>query len=82
LKFYEYLATGKPVVSTPVPLQVKAYADCIYLAEDTEEFIEKCREAAGESPDDPRRAERMRLARSCSWEERLRAMRSILGWIE
>ncbi|HCU08371.1 MAG TPA: glycosyltransferase family 1 protein [Clostridiales bacterium] len=82
LKFYEYLATGKPVVSTPVPLQVKEYADCIYLADDTEEFVHKCREAAGEAPEDPKREERMRRAKSCSWEERLRTMRSILGWIE
>jgi glycosyltransferase involved in cell wall biosynthesis len=80
LKFYEYLATGKPVVSTPVPLQIWDYADCIYLAGNTEEFVEKCREAAGEAPGDPKSTERMRRARACSWEERIFAMRSVLGW--
>ncbi len=80
LKFYEYLATGKPVVSMPAPLQVKDFADCIYLAASVEEFVEKCGEAAGEAPGDPRKAERMRRAGESSWEERLRAMRGVLGW--
>ncbi len=80
LKFYEYLATGKPVVSTPVPLQIWDYADCIYLADNAEEFVEKCREAAGEAPGDPKSTERMRRAKACSWEERIFAMRSVLGW--
>lgn len=80
LKFYEYLATGKPVVSTPAPLQVKDFADCIYLAGSEEEFVQKCGEALGEQPQDPRRALRMSRARDCSWAERLLAMRGALGW--
>ena len=31
LKFYEYLATGKPVVSTREPLQVEDFADVVYI---------------------------------------------------
>lgn len=82
LKFYEYLATGKPVVSTPVPHQVREYGDCIYLAEASEEFVTQCRNAAAEGPEDPRKKERMRRAKNCSWEERLRGIRNVLGWNE
>ena len=32
LKFYEYLATGKPIVSTREPLQVEDFKDVVYIA--------------------------------------------------
>ncbi len=80
LKFYEYLATGKPVVSTPVPLQVLDYEDCIYIARSTDEFVEKCGEALSEGKDDQRRAMRIEKAKLCSWDERVRSMKEILGW--
>ncbi|MFA7502375.1 MAG: hypothetical protein WCY55_04875 [Anaerovoracaceae bacterium] len=80
LKFYEYLATGKPVVSTPYPLQVQAYRSCIYIGDTTEEFVAKCAEAAAEPQNDPRKAERMLIAGSASWDERLKEMRAVLGW--
>lgn len=37
-KALEYLATGKPVVSTPVADVVRQYADCIAIAKTSEEF--------------------------------------------
>ena len=80
LKFYEYLATGKPVVSTLVPLQVLDYADCIYLAETPDEFVLRCREALAEGPDDPRRQARIEAARRNSWDEKVAEMKTILGW--
>ena len=80
LKFYEYLATGKPVASTLVPLQVQEYADCIYLAKTPAEFVERCREALQEAPDSPKRSERIEVAQRNSWDEKVRQMRTILGW--
>ncbi|MCR4804562.1 MAG: glycosyltransferase [Clostridia bacterium] len=80
LKFYEYLATGKPVVSTLVPLQVLDYADCIYLAETPDEFAARCREALAEGSDDPRRRARIEAARCNSWDEKVKEMKAILGW--
>jgi hypothetical protein len=80
LKFYEYLATGKPVVSTLVPLQVLDYADCIYLAETPAEFAMRCREALAETPDSPKRQARIEAARRNSWDEKVREMKEILGW--
>ncbi len=80
LKFYEYLATGKPVVSTPVPYQVRDYADCIYIAEGREDFADRCLEALSEQLESPKRARRTEEALACSWDERVRSMREILGW--
>lgn len=80
LKFYEYMATGKPVVSTPVPLQINDFSDCIYIASGADDFTKKCAEALEESSNDPKRQERMRRAKECSWEERVKSMRSALGW--
>ena len=80
LKFYEYLATGKPVVSTLVPLQVLDYADCIYLAETPDEFVTRCREALEETPDSPKRTARIEAARRNSWDEKVKEMKEILAW--
>ena len=77
LKFYEYLATGKPVVSTREPLQVMDYADVVYIAENREDFVVKCREALRER--DPSKVKkRMEYGRACSWDRRVQQMEQIL----
>jgi glycosyltransferase involved in cell wall biosynthesis len=77
LKFYEYLATGKPIVSTREPLQVLDYADVVYIAENREDFVVKCREALQER--DPSKAEkRMEYGRACSWDRRVQQMEQTL----
>ncbi|MDP4108410.1 MAG: glycosyltransferase [Bacillota bacterium] len=73
LKFYEYLATGKPIVTAPEPLQVLEYKDVVYLASSGGEFTEQCRKAACEN-DPGLRHERVRLAGLCSWDSRVRLM--------
>lgn len=78
LKFYEYLATGKPVVSTPEPLQVLDYSDAVYIASDADEFVAKCGEAARENdPDAVLR--RMEYGRRASWDAKVREMERILS---
>ena len=42
LKFYEYLATGRPIVSTRQPDQILQYAPLIEIADSQEEFIAAC----------------------------------------
>ncbi len=78
LKFYEYLATGKPVVSTPQPEQVLEYSDSVYIAAGKDEFIEMCRAAMNE-PDDKKTKRRIEYARGCSWDSRVREMERILN---
>jgi len=77
LKFYEYLATGKPIVSTREPLQVMDYADVVYIAENREDFVVKCREALQER--DPSKVKkRMEYGKACSWDKRVQQMEQIL----
>jgi len=73
LKFYEYLATGKPIVTAPEPLQVLDYADVVYLARDEEEFVSQCMKAVGED-DKELRERRLRYGKECSWDARVARM--------
>ncbi len=80
LKFYEYLATGKPIVSTREPLQVSDFAHVVHVASGLEDFLKKCEEALCE--EEPGRsqkaAERLEYGRKCSWDERVKQMEAIL----
>ena len=77
LKFYEYLATGKPVVSTREPLQVEDFRDVVYIAHDADEFLALCDEAARENA--PEKVEkRLAYGEQCSWTERVRQMEDVL----
>lgn len=77
LKFYEYLATGKPIVSTRVPLQVADYSDVVYIAKNVEDFVVKCGEALVEA--DPEKAQkRMEYGKASSWDHRVSQMEEIL----
>lgn len=73
LKFYEYLATGKPIVSTPQPDQVLEFKDAVYIAPDPDAFIACCEKAAEES-DKSKTELRMRYGRESSWETRVGQM--------
>ena len=78
LKFYEYLATGKPIVSTPQPLQVTEYAEVIYIAQDERDFIYKCNQALTENSA-WKVKRRMELGKAASWDARVRSMEKLLG---
>ena len=77
LKFYEYLATGKPVVSTREPLQVEEFADVVYIAHDAEEFLALCGQAAAEHDPD-KTARRLAYGAQCSWTERVHQIEQVL----
>lgn len=70
LKFYEYLATGKPIVSTPEPRQVHDFKDVICLASDGDDFLRQCELALGES-DPALTARRREIGKACSWDSRV-----------
>jgi len=80
LKFYEYLATGKPIVSTREPLQVNDYAAMIYIADNTEDFLTCCGQALEESVKAPERKEqRLQAGRDASWDKRVEQMEYLLA---
>jgi glycosyltransferase involved in cell wall biosynthesis len=70
LKFYEYLATGKPVVSTGEPRQVLSYKDCIYIGESREGYLKACEEALAETGEEKKNL-RIAGAKAASWEGRV-----------
>ncbi len=77
LKFYEYLATGKPIVSTVMPDQVLEYEGPVYIARTEDEFAPLCEKALNEN--DPALTEqRITWGRESSWDSRVRQMESIL----
>jgi glycosyltransferase involved in cell wall biosynthesis len=69
-KTYECLATGLPVVATPLPALAEL-GDHIYLADGAEGFVEALRALPG-TEDEARRRARISIARSNSWEARFR----------
>lgn len=78
LKFYEYLATGKPIVSTKYPKQVEEYADVTYIANNADEFISLCDAAVAVQPAD-RTAKQIEYAKACSWDARVAEIRRLLA---
>jgi glycosyltransferase involved in cell wall biosynthesis len=69
LKFYEYLASGKPVVSVPLPA-VEPFSDVVEIARNPAEFLQKIEHALSvETPE--RQEQRLRRARENSWEQRV-----------
>lgn len=67
LKLYEYLAAGKPVVSTPIPRSIE-FSDVVRTARGTDEFVSAIDSALGD--DDAARERRIATARPHSWSKR------------
>jgi GT2 family glycosyltransferase/glycosyltransferase involved in cell wall biosynthesis len=79
VKFYEYLAAGKPVVSAQLP-ELEAFSDFYYPANDAESFVAQIETALAE--DDPTKQHaRVELAKTHTWEHRYRALQThISSW--
>lgn len=75
IKLWEYLAAGKPIISTPVA-GFRDYPQHVYLAADADGFSRATRLALreGSAPQEARREE----ARKHSWKARLDAVEAVL----
>jgi glycosyltransferase involved in cell wall biosynthesis len=69
MKVYEYLATGKPIVSLPIS-PADRFPDLIYVASNKEQFVECLSKALEEKGTELREA-RVEAARKESWEKRV-----------
>ena len=66
-KALEYMATGRPIVSTPVEDVVTQFGDVVTIAQSASEFMQDCKRLAWNAS--PTRIERgLVLARKNSWE--------------
>ncbi|MFI3314006.1 MAG: glycosyltransferase, partial [Eubacteriales bacterium] len=77
LKFYEYLATGKPIVSTRQPDQVLDFAHIIQIAGSKEEFVTQCEVAITDVLPEHTEA-RLDAGKASSWDSRVEQMEEIL----
>ncbi len=77
LKFYEYLCTGKPIVSTRQPKQTLRYRDLIEIADSKEDFVRACQRALADT-DPKRKKARMTCGQACSWENRTKEILALL----
>jgi len=80
IKLYEYLAAGKPVVSTALPEVCENASDLVYIARDEEDFIRKVEEAVkeAESPNKELVMRRINFAKENSWEKRIETIEKLL----
>jgi len=73
LKFFESLASGRPVVISRLPALEAYYAD-VLVAEDAAGFVDACAAAIARKDDAAARDRRMALARQNTWETRITQM--------
>jgi glycosyltransferase involved in cell wall biosynthesis len=76
-KALEYLATGKPVVSTPVADVVRQYTDTILIASTPEDFA-ACIDRGLNQPDGTMIEKGIERARESSWERTVERMKEII----
>jgi glycosyltransferase involved in cell wall biosynthesis len=69
LKLHEYMASGKPIVTTRIPA-CEEYRDVMRIAETPEEFLAHVMAALREDDAEMRRR-RMQIAQENSWERRV-----------
>ncbi|HEX4666874.1 MAG TPA: glycosyltransferase [Chthoniobacterales bacterium] len=66
-KALEYMATGRPIISTPVRDVVRQYREVVAIGNDHAAFVEACQDAAAR-PDADRIQRGLTLAERNSWE--------------
>ena len=77
-KALEYLATGKPVISTPVKDVVRQYSDLVYIERDAQGFVDRI-ENILQMPDQTRIEQGVALARDSSWEATVAKMQDLIA---
>ncbi len=79
LKLYEYLASGKPIVSSDMP-EAHRLSSVVQIAATKDEFIEAIEDALS-NDDDSRRKKRLDVAKQQSWERRFEQLESQLTFL-
>lgn len=80
MKFFDYLAAGKPIVSTNLP-SLREFKEYFYLSSTREEFIRNIKTALKEN-DSNRVKKRIKLASQYNWENRIEEVSEIIKNIQ
>lgn len=75
IKFFEFMATGKPVVISNLPALEEFY-DAALVARDADELVQRCEQALADP--DSGRERRMALADEHSWPARVRRLTQLI----
>jgi glycosyltransferase involved in cell wall biosynthesis len=78
LKINEYLAAGKPVVSTSFSDDIRGFSDCIYLADDAVQFMDQIEKALSET-DPSLKDQRVAVAANNTWPARINQLWKIVN---
>jgi glycosyltransferase involved in cell wall biosynthesis len=76
IKLKEYLALGKPVVSTYYP-EIEPYSDVVYVARDYDEFI-SCLHAAIEEGDPAKAEDRRKNVQDETWDSKVEQIKAAI----
>ncbi len=77
-KALEYMATGKPIISTPVKDVIRQYSDLVEIARTAEEFVLTA-ERLMQHPDKEKIARGVEKAKRSSWEGTVATMQGLIG---
>ena len=77
-KALEYLATGKPVIGTPVKDVVRQYTDLVSIVKTAEEFVAEA-DRLLHNPQPERIARGIEKARNSSWENTVKQMQDLIA---
>ena len=78
IKMYEYLAAGKPVISTALPEVISNASDVVYIGTDEQDFLRKVEAAIKENSNEATQG-RVEFARKNSWENRVEVINQLLN---
>jgi len=80
IKLYEYLAAGKPIVSTDLPEVAKNASDVILIGKNHRDFIQKVEAALNTTSEEEEaaRLRRIEFAKANSWNERVGSIKRYL----
>ena len=76
LKLYDFMATGKPIVTTNFPA-VKEFENDVYVADSKENFIH-CVDKAFQENDDSLSLKRKQIASQNTWDQRVMQLSQVI----
>jgi glycosyltransferase involved in cell wall biosynthesis len=75
IKFFEFLASGRPVVISELPA-LERYFDAVLVAKTADEFVELCAQAVAEP--ERGKARRLELAAKNDWSSRITKLMELI----
>lgn len=78
-KGLEYMATGRPIVGTPVRDVVRQWSDIVHIADGVEAYIAAIEKALEEGTESDRIRRGLELSKKNSWEMTVERMQALIG---